>query len=77
MPRIATSYILREGLAVRGSISKGYSPPTIAEVRSSDNIINTDLTAETGINYELGIRWETAGRRFIADVSLYNYNMDN
>ena len=77
MPRIATSYILREGLAVRGSISKGYSPPTIAEVRSSDNIINTDLTAETGINYELGIRWETAGRRFITDVSLYNYNMDN
>lgn len=77
MPRIATSYILREGLAVRGSISKGYSPPTLAEVRSSDNIINTDLEAETGINYEIGIRWETTARRFIADVSLYNYNMDN
>ncbi|SFK65871.1 iron complex outermembrane recepter protein [Porphyromonadaceae bacterium KH3CP3RA] len=77
MPRIATSYILREGLALRGSISKGYSPPTIAEVRSSDNIINTDLEAETGVNYEIGIRWETTARRFIADVSLYNYNMDN
>lgn len=77
MPRIATSYLLREGLAIRGSISKGYSPPTIAEVRSSDNIINPDLEAETGVNYEIGIRWETVGRRFIADVSLYNYTMDN
>lgn len=77
MPRIATSYLLGEGIAVRGSLSKGYSPPTIAEVRSSDNIINTDLKAETGLNYEIGIRWETTGRRFITDISFYNYNMDN
>lgn len=77
MPRVASSYLLGEGLAVRGSISKGYSPPTIAEVRSSDNTINTGLEAETGINFEVGIRLETANRRFIADVSFYNYNMDN
>lgn len=77
MPRVATSYLLSEGLAVRGSISKGFSPPTIAEVRSSDNTINTDLEAETGVNYELGLRYETKNRRFIADLSLYNYTMDN
>src|SRR5690606_15425990 len=29
MPRVATSYLLGTGLAVRGSVSKGYSPPTI------------------------------------------------
>lgn len=77
MPRIATSYLLNEGLAIRGSISRGYSPPTIAEVRSSDNIINTDLEAETGTNYEVGARFETKSRRFIADLSLYNYRMGN
>lgn len=77
MPRIATSYILRDGLAIRGSISKGYSPPTIAEVRSSDNLINTDLEAETGLNYEVGMRFETTKRRLIADLSLYHYKMDN
>lgn len=77
MPRIATSYILTDGLAIRGSISKGYSPPTIAEIRSSDNTINTELDAETGINYEVGLHYETDRRRFMADLSLYNYNMDN
>ncbi|RYM34936.1 TonB-dependent receptor [Brumimicrobium glaciale] len=77
MPRVATSYLITKTLAVRGSISKGYSPPTIAEVRSSNNTINTELKPETGINYEVGMRWETSNRRFIADVSLYNYKMNN
>ncbi|MCX7546230.1 TonB-dependent receptor [Marinicella gelatinilytica] len=77
MPRVATSYRLSDSLAVRASVSKGFSPPTIAEVRSSDNTINTELEAETGINYEVGLRWETANRRFITDLSIYKYNMDN
>jgi len=77
MPRVATSYLLTEALAIRGSVSKGYSPPTIAEVRSSDNNINTDLRAETGINYEVGIRGETSNRRFIADLALYHYDMND
>ena len=64
-------------MAIRGSVSKGYSPPTLAEIRSSDNLINTDLEAETGINYEVGIRLEVDNRKFIADVSLYNYVMKN
>lgn len=77
MPRIATSYLLLDGLAIRGSVSKGFSPPTIAEVRSSDNIINTELDAETGTNYEIGARVQTKSRRFIADLSLYSYHMEN
>ncbi len=75
MPRVAASYLLTEAIAVRGSVSKGYSPPTIAEVRASDNSINTRLQAETGINYELGIRTEMPDRRFIADLALYHYDM--
>lgn len=75
MPRLATSYLLTQTIAVRGSVAKGYSPPTIAEVRASDNSINTNLSAETGINYEVGIRAETRNRRFIADLALYHYDM--
>ena len=77
MPRIATSYLITDGIAARASVSKGYSPPTIAEVRSSDNIINTELEAETGVNYEVGMRWESSNRRYIADMSFYNYKMRN
>ncbi len=77
MPRMATSYSFTEGLAIRGSVSKGYSPPTIAEVRSSDNSINTELEAETGTNYEVGARLETNNRRFVVDLSVYHYDMND
>lgn len=77
MPRVAVSYLLTDAVAIRGSVSKGYSPPTIAEVRASDNNINTNLQAETGINYELGIRTEISNRRFIADLALYHYDMND
>lgn len=77
MPRLAASYLLNDQLALRASISKGYSPPTIAELRSSDNEINTKLQAETGINYETGLRFESRNRRTFADLSLYHYAMKN
>lgn len=77
MPRIATSYMLLEDFAIRGSVSKGYSLPAIAEVRSSDNVINTELKPETGINYEAGIRVGNPNRKFYVDMSWYYYIMDN
>lgn len=77
MPRIAASYLFTDNLAWRGSIAKGYSTPTLAEVRSSDNIINTDLEAESGTNYEMGIRWNTSDRRVLVDIGAYSYRMKN
>lgn len=77
MPRFATSYKIREWLALRASISKGFSPPTLAEVRSSDNTLNKTLRPETGINYESGFRMETPNRRYIADMGFYHYTMNN
>lgn len=77
MPKIATSYLLTTNLAVRGSLSSGFSAPTLAEVRSSDNSINTTLKAESGYNREIGLRWEWMNRRFITDISYYRYKMNN
>lgn len=77
MPRLASSYLLSDNVAVRASVSKGYSPPTLAEVRSSDNMINKDLAPESGVNYEIGMRWGNPSRRLMADISAYHYTMDN
>ena len=77
MPRIASSYMLSDKMALRVSISKGYSTPTLAEVRSSNNMINLDLEAETGTNYEMGYRIESKDRRVIGDFSVYSYQMKN
>ncbi|MFZ4262907.1 TonB-dependent receptor [Sphingobacterium sp. HJSM2_6] len=75
MPRLGLSYLFNPLFAIRGSISKGYSTPTIAEVRSSDNQINENLQPEEGTNYELGLRFESVNRTIIADISAYSYQM--
>lgn len=77
MPRLGISYLWNDHMAWRASISKGFSPPTIAEVRGSDNVINTGLEPEEGTNYEIGWRWHTHDRSWIADLSTYVYKMKN
>jgi len=75
MPKVALSYLLTSDFSVRASLSKGYSPPTIAEVRSSDNNINNNLQAELGWNYELGLRYKTKNNRFYANGNIFRYQL--
>jgi len=77
MPRIALSYLALNNLSLRASLSRGYSPPTIAEVRASDNIINTTLQPERGWNYEAGVRYQTENRRFILDLTGFYYHLED
>lgn len=75
MPKFAASYLINNSFTARGSISKGYSPPTIAEVRSSDNNINNNLQAESGWNYELGLRYKTQNNRFYLNGSIFQFKL--
>ncbi|QNR85403.1 TonB-dependent receptor [Pedobacter riviphilus] len=75
MPKAAVSYLITSDFSARASVSKGYSPPTIAEVRSSDNNINNGLQAELGWNYELGMRYKTKNNRFYANGNLFSYHL--
>ncbi|TDG34794.1 TonB-dependent receptor [Pedobacter changchengzhani] len=77
MPKIALSYLVRNDLAIRGSISKGYSPPTIAEVRASDNNINTNLQAEFGWNYEIGLRYKSRDNRLYFNTNVFQFNLQD
>lgn len=77
MPRAALSYLLNKELSLRGSVSRGYSPPTLAEIRASDNVINVDLQPESGWNYETGIRYQTENRRISLDLNGFYYQLKN
>jgi iron complex outermembrane receptor protein len=77
MPRAALSYLLDQQLTARASVSKGYSPPTLAEIRASDNVINVDLQPENGWNYEAGFRYQTPNIRVFADVTGFYYHLKN
>lgn len=71
MPRAALAFRVLDKLYVRGSVSRGYSPPTIAEVRPSDNLFYTGLQPESGWNYEMGLRY--ADTRWKVDAVVFYY----
>jgi iron complex outermembrane receptor protein len=73
MPKIAASYQMHNLVALRASISKGYSPPALAEIHSSDNIVNTTLQPENGWNYESGIRFHTKNKIIWWDIAAFYY----
>lgn len=66
IPRLAFVYKLTDQSGLHASISSGFSPPTIAEVRTNEGSINLDLQAEKGSNYEIGYR----GRFGIVNLDL-------
>lgn len=73
-PRLAILKKITDRLSVHSSISSGFSPPTLAEVRPSTNVFNEDLKAERGINYETGIRGTFSKLSF--DVTGYYFKLN-
>jgi len=56
VPRLALNYQFNSYSSIFGSLSSGFSPPTIDEVRTNEGSLNLDLEAEKGLNTELGYR---------------------
>ncbi|GAA4341526.1 TonB-dependent receptor PqqU [Mucilaginibacter gynuensis] len=77
MPRVALSYSVTNNFVWRASVSRGYSTPTIAEVRPTNNIVNTNLTAEYGWNYETGFRLRNKDESTFLDASVFYYRLQN
>ena len=77
MPRLAGSYKITENLSWRASVSRGYSPPTLDEVRSSNNVVNTALQSETAWSYETGIRIRDRRDYCWIDVCGFYYQLKN
>ncbi|MET3112482.1 iron complex outermembrane receptor protein [Pedobacter sp. CG_S7] len=75
MPRVALSYLASPEFSLHASLSKGYSPPTLAEVRASDNVINVALQPEFGWNYETGFKYEALQKRIFIDVTGFYYHL--
>ncbi|MGZ3873119.1 MAG: TonB-dependent receptor [Mucilaginibacter sp.] len=77
MPRVALSYDITGNFIWRASVSRGYSTPTTAEIRPTDNIINTGLQAENGWNYETGFRIRNKDQSMFLDASVFYYSIKN
>lgn len=72
-PRIAVVKTWKDKFAAHGSVSWGFSPPSLSEIRTSEGSINSALQAEEGTNYEVGFRLN--GQPFQADVVLFSLQL--
>lgn len=75
-PRIALLKKLNNSLSIYGSVSKGFSPPSLAEVRPSAGSYNNSLNPERGISYELGFRGGLWKQQLLFDINGYDFELD-
>jgi iron complex outermembrane receptor protein len=67
-PRFAISKKITADILLYASVSKGFSPPAVAEVLPSTGSINTDLKPEHGISYEFGLKSGFFNQRLYLEV---------
>jgi len=76
-PRLALQKVLAKGNSIFASISRGFSPPTLAELLPSTAAINTTLQAEEGINYEAGARFAFLKNKLHVEATAFYYKLYN
>jgi iron complex outermembrane receptor protein len=58
-------------------MSRGYSAPSLQELRPAAGVFNTSLQPEHGWNYELGSRWVSPNQRYRADLTGFLYQLED
>ena len=76
-PRLAVQKKFKYNAAIFGSISKGFSPPTITELLPSTGIISTFLEAESGTNFELGGKITLLKGKLRLETSAFYFKLNN
>jgi iron complex outermembrane recepter protein len=76
-PRVSALKTLKKNISAHASISYGYSPPTLAEIRTSEGSLNTAIEPEIGLNYESGLRGAVFKEQIIYDFSFFSMGLQN
>lgn len=76
-PRAALAYTPSSNATIYGSVSHGFSPPSLEETLAPDGSINTQIQPETGWSYEVGGRGSFLNSRVGYDVSIYSMRIRN
>lgn len=75
LPRFALSYHPFKTLAFYGQLSKGYSSPTLAEIRPSAGGLYDGLQAEHGLNKELGMKLSADQGRLFFSAAVFQFDL--
>lgn len=75
-PRIALLKKVNQHHNIYTQIGRGFSPPTIGELRPSEGTFNRSLEAEQGWNTELGIKGNIEPTRINYDLTFYYFRLN-
>jgi iron complex outermembrane recepter protein len=75
MPRLSIARKIKD-IMIYTSMSKGFSPPTTAELSPSGSSLNINLKAEQGINYELGFKANSSSGLYL-DMNAFYFSLEN
>ncbi len=76
-PRFAILKKLNNYISVYADIARGFSAPTTAELLPSINVFNKTLQAESGVDYEFGVRGSLLRNQLYFDVNAFFYKLKN
>lgn len=72
-PQMGVSYAVSKNKNLYFQISKGFSPPTLAEIRPSDGLFYKNLLPEYGWNFELGVKGLALQNKFRYEIAVYHF----
>lgn len=70
-PRIGIVYRPKDNINVYGTVSHGFSPPTLEETLTPSGAINRDIQPEQGWNFEMGSRGSNIGGKLSYEITFY------
>jgi iron complex outermembrane receptor protein len=76
-PRISLKKLFGNDFSLRATVSRGFSPPTIAELLPSTGVISTDLEAEYGWNYEMTASHDLFHRKLRLEATGFYFKLNN
>lgn len=76
-PRLGIIYTVADNWNLYGSVSHGFSMPSLAETLTPEGLINPEIKPETGVNYEIGTKGHWLDKRLYGELSLYRADIDN
>ena len=76
-PRISLKKVIAENSYLKATVSRGFSPPTIAELLPSTGVISTELEAEYGWNYELTAGYDIFHRKLRLEATGFYFKLNN
>jgi iron complex outermembrane receptor protein len=76
-PRMGVSFEAAKNANFYFQISKGFSPPTLAEIRPSDGLLYKNLVPEYGWNFELGIKGVALQNKMRYTLAAYHFGIKN